>query len=476
MMAGKFLEDANSSLNRLSKYQSQVESTRRVSSISDDPQATMTALKARNRLSALSAYRGNIQTATSYLKEAEFSANTLNEVLQSVYEGVISAANGSKTQDELDIIADELKSLQAEMISVGNSSVGTSFIFGGHNYAGTTDGVTNTPPFSVDKDSGHLIYNGIDISQISWAEEYEAEAALMAEYGAAVSSAAAEMESASSDIYARNTLCANALTAMDNLLTCARAALETAEKFPVDAGVEEYTDFSDLISELSKLRSQLENEYSKELAQNIAEGEDTSNAFNADEAEALLKSAAELILNTDPTPGAGPDYSMQDAKTALQGLMEAELTAAGARDRLDIESGKRGMLQIGGDHAVEYTFSGLDLFGRGRDNIYFVLDKTVSLLRGGDTDELSGMITRIQEAQSRVLSFQTVIGASGKRMSLISSRYDSSERNCKQMQSDAIDADMAESLTNLSTARTVYSAALAAGAKIIQTSLVDFLR
>ena len=42
------------------------------------------------------------------------------------------------------------------------------------------------------------------------------------------------------------------------------------------------------------------------------------------------------------------------------------------------------------------------------------------------------------------------------------------------MFSDAIDADMAQSITQLITALTVYNAALAAGAEIIKTSLLDF--
>ncbi|NLF34782.1 MAG: hypothetical protein GX585_02325 [Clostridiales bacterium] len=473
MMAGKFLDNANSSLNRLSSYQSQVDSTKRISSLSDDPQAAIAALKARNKLSDLDVYRGNIQTATSYLNEAEYSASALNEILQSVYEGFITGTNGSKTQDELNIIADEMESLQAEMVSVGNSSVGTSFIFGGYNFAGVTDGVRNTPPFSVDGDSGHLIYNGIDLSMLSWAKEYEAVAGLMTGYGDTVASMAAAIETASSDVYARDTLCAAALTALDSLMTSGRAALAAAEEFGIDPGVEAYTHFSSFIDQLSGLRDALDNERSKGLAQ---ETEDGSNAFSTAVAKDLLQSAAELISNSDPAPGVGLDYSMEDARAALQAAIDTGLAATGAEAALAQEAGKRGMLQIGPTHAVEYTFSGVDLFGQGEENIYFVLDKAISLLRGGNTGEMPGMITRIQDAQSRVLSFQTVIGASEKRMSLINSRYESSEANYREIRSNAVDVDMAEALTNFTTAKTVYSAALAAGAKIIQTSLLDFLR
>jgi flagellar hook-associated protein 3 FlgL len=60
-------------------------------------------------------------------------------------------------------------------------------------------------------------------------------------------------------------------------------------------------------------------------------------------------------------------------------------------------------------------------------------------------------------------------------MEMLSQRYESSELNYKEMRSDAVDADMAEAITNLTTAQTVYKAALAGGAEILQTSLIDFL-
>lgn len=85
------------------------------------------------------------------------------------------------------------------------------------------------------------------------------------------------------------------------------------------------------------------------------------------------------------------------------------------------------------------------------------------------------MISELQGAQDNVLGFETNLGATENRLDLISSRYDSSITNYTKMQSDAVDADMAEAITNFTTAQTVYNAALAAGAEIVQTSLIDFL-
>jgi len=482
MMVSQFLNDVNSSLNRVSKYQDQVDSTKRVSNISDDPQATLTALKARNQLSNLEIYQGNIETATSYLNEAESASNELNEVLQKVYEEVVSATSGTKTQDDLDVIAEELTNLRDEIVSIGNTKVGTSYAFGGYNFTGTTDGVTTTAPFSVDESSGHLIYNGIDLSKVSWAEDYATNTSLMTSSSSAISVNSTALASTGSDEYARDTLCSDALEALNNLVASGETALDAAKEFGIDPSSSAYQNLSALIygvgdegdsgyiAGLSDLAEDLYNECSRELAQNL---DDDSNAFSITSAQSILDSINELISNSDST--AGLNYSMSDAVTGLQSEIDADTDYSSAAAALADEEDNQAVLKIGTDQEVSFTFSGTDLLGSGTENVYFILDKCISMLSEGDTESLSNMISEIQNAQSNALCFETEIGTTETNMSMISSRYDASEINYTEMKSNAIDADMAEAITNLTTAQTVYSAALAGGASIIQTSLIDFL-
>lgn len=482
MMVSQFLNDANSSLSRVSKYQNQVDSTKRVTNISDDPQATLTALKARNKLSEIETYQGNIKTATSYLTEAESASNELNDVLQKVYEEVVSATSGTKTQNDLNVYAEELTNLQEETVSIGNTKVSTSYVFAGYNFTGTTDGVSTTAPFSVDETSGHLIYNGIDLSKVSWAEDFTNNTSLMTSYSNTISENSAALGSTSSDAYARDTLCAGAQKALDNLVACGKAALGAATEFGIDPSSSAYQNLSTLIygvgdkgdsnyvAGLSDLADDLKNECSKELAQDVS---DDTNAFSITSAQSILDSINEMISNSSST--AGLDYSMSDAVSGLQGEIDADTDYTGAAAALADEKNNQASLQIGTNQEVDFTFSGTDLLGSGTANVYFIIGKCVSMLNNGDTESLSNMISEIQNAQSNALCFETEIGTTENSMSMISSRYDSSKINYTQMKSDAVDADMAEAITNLTTAKTVYSAALAGGAKIIQTSLIDFL-
>ncbi|HBY20366.1 MAG TPA: hypothetical protein DEG71_05055 [Clostridiales bacterium] len=62
------------------------------------------------------------------------------------------------------------------------------------------------------------------------------------------------------------------------------------------------------------------------------------------------------------------------------------------------------------------------------------------------------------------------------RLDLIKARLENDEINYTQLKSDNEDADMAETITKLTTQQTIYEASLSAGAKIIQMSLVDFMK
>jgi hypothetical protein len=108
------------------------------------------------------------------------------------------------------------------------------------------------------------------------------------------------------------------------------------------------------------------------LSKNSADG---TNTFDRLKAKELLDRATELCYNSSPTEG--QDYSLFDAITALQTVIDDDLEAEGFITALENEKDNRAMLQVGNDHSVAYTFTGFDLVGYGSENIYFLLEKSV---------------------------------------------------------------------------------------------------
>lgn len=90
-------------------------------------------------------------------------------------------------------------------------------------------------------------------------------------------------------------------------------------------------------------------------------------------------------------------------------------------------------------------------------------------LRGADLQRLDASLDVLNGIRADV-------GARTNRLAIASSRLSGLQLNATQLLSDIEDADMAQTITQYTTQQAAYSAALKAGANIVQSSLLDFLR
>lgn len=523
MMSDQFLVDANDSLNRLAKAQEQVDSTKKINAIDDDPLATMASLKARNKLSSLAEYQSSISTANSSLKENSTELDSLNTVLQSAYELMSSANSGSKTSSDLTAVRDEMANLRDEVLSISDSSLGTRYLFSGNSSA---------KPFSVTSDGSHLVYNGIDLTKYALRDETTSQ---LADTQSAYTNVNSNQENETqttlemldsnqtTEYQSQNVLVPRIISALDSMIQSGKTAAYAATKFGTGVTTDHTSALNDSISALSKLKTTLETENSKEtgIADQINTAQEELAELQKDpvnNADAITKKKQEIetltskssneysrstidgiVKNglTDATTGTVTVKSLKDAyDSAVSAMTNVQADMNGSistQTSLATENSAVRTIQIGTTQTVKSSLNGLELMGisvtnvegktdeattKGSDstNIYYILDKCVSVLNGDLDSSLMGqMVTTLQSAQSQVLSLNTDVGTSQNRLSMISNRYVTSKTNYASMQSDAEDADMAEAAVTLTTAKTVYNAALAAGAKIVQTSLVDFL-
>jgi flagellar hook-associated protein 3 FlgL len=110
-------------------------------------------------------------------------------------------------------------------------------------------------------------------------------------------------------------------------------------------------------------------------------------------------------------------------------------------------------------------------------NMLGVLRDIAAHLRAGDTQSLANGDLKALDGQiDNVLAVHARVGAGMNRLDTASSRLAQIEESATSMLSNTEDADMAKVLTDFSTQQAVYQSALQAGARIVQTSLLDFLR
>ncbi|HHU19862.1 MAG TPA: flagellar hook-associated protein FlgL [Bacilli bacterium] len=92
------------------------------------------------------------------------------------------------------------------------------------------------------------------------------------------------------------------------------------------------------------------------------------------------------------------------------------------------------------------------------------------------TDELESHLGTLETHLNNTLQERAEIGARMNRVELIENRLRNQSVNAEQMMSDNEDADTAEVIMNLTMQEAIHRASLSAGARVLQPSLLDFLR
>lgn len=110
------------------------------------------------------------------------------------------------------------------------------------------------------------------------------------------------------------------------------------------------------------------------------------------------------------------------------------------------------------------------------DNVFQIFEDFQQKLTDGDFEGISDMIGVIDSRMTKQLDVRSDVGAKTNRIELVQERLKDISLNVQELQSKTEDADMAIVITNLKADENVYQASLAAGSKLIQPSLVDFLR
>ncbi|MGI6128470.1 MAG: flagellar hook-associated protein FlgL [bacterium] len=130
--------------------------------------------------------------------------------------------------------------------------------------------------------------------------------------------------------------------------------------------------------------------------------------------------------------------------------------------------------EIGAGIEFTYNVTGKQAFS---DDIFNSLIELSHNLREGNTDDISSStIGKLQQALDHLVAQRSEVGAKVNRLEMTESRLGSADINFTALLSKTEDLDAAEAMIYLKTQEAVYRAALATGARIMQPTLVDFLR
>jgi flagellar hook-associated protein 3 FlgL len=108
--------------------------------------------------------------------------------------------------------------------------------------------------------------------------------------------------------------------------------------------------------------------------------------------------------------------------------------------------------------------------------LFDTLQKIENTFKGTSAGNLDNLLKDLDDHMNSVLAERAELGARVNRLELVEQRLSTQQVIAQQMISDNEDADIEKVITDLKTQESVHRAALSVGARIIQPTLVDFLR
>jgi flagellar hook-associated protein 3 FlgL len=111
-----------------------------------------------------------------------------------------------------------------------------------------------------------------------------------------------------------------------------------------------------------------------------------------------------------------------------------------------------------------------------KPQMILVFEGLITALKGNNTIGISNGMDQLDAHFSNINAVRSEIGVKTNRLDLTLNRIADDALNLKDLLSKNEDADMAEVIMNLKMQESVYQASLSGGARIIQPTLLDFLR
>lgn len=119
------------------------------------------------------------------------------------------------------------------------------------------------------------------------------------------------------------------------------------------------------------------------------------------------------------------------------------------------------------------AFGGTSASGQ---NVFEMLDSLENALNSGSVDDLKSTLSDIDQFTDGMSAERSDIGARYNRLELINTRLETQEETATKVLSDNEDVELEKVITDFIAQASVHRAALAVNAKIVQPTLIDFLK
>ncbi|MDD7945921.1 flagellin [Microbacterium sp. NE2HP2] len=130
--------------------------------------------------------------------------------------------------------------------------------------------------------------------------------------------------------------------------------------------------------------------------------------------------------------------------------------------------------RVADGETVRVDASGAEVFGSGEDSVFALIGSIVADLRGGA--DMRGRIDQIDERMNAMLGVQGTVGARQNQIMRAKDAAADATVSLEAQRAAVEDIDTVEVLVALKSQELVYQSALAVTARVMQPTLMDFLR
>lgn len=540
MMISNMLMNLNKNLNVMSRKQDELATGKKVIFASDNPVAAAKILKYKTDIADMDQFSTNTRDAMAWLDASESTIAEMGSVLQRLRELAVKSANGTNTPSDMLKIKEEVTQLKENIINSANFNFAGRYVFSSHYTDKPLlkpDGTYNIPITAEDiVEKPVAIYevsareympvgtHGLSIlGYIPEVSDFQTAMPDSLNSGVASAKAAVKLGFNLTQNYsagANITVNVNGTT-----FTVDKTKLQGSALQPLD--LQKVIDtFNDGVNGASKL---------SDVADVYFDGQKNLVIRNKTTGAAGSITLSNFAGVTNPTNVTNPDLpvamaSMTDpvagidavgtSVTAGSNLTNAQVPSFLGKQFVMTYNGLTKTISIPNDPLITNAAqlqtavqSQVDTaFGTGKVNVTMAngapisfatvtapgdvikpslrvqpvkttqpemikdLNDFIGYLTTGDNTGCSNMIGEIEGHLNNLLAVRADVGARGSRLELIDARISENSVTFTRLLSDSQDADMSEVIMYLKNAENVYKAALSVGGRIIQPSLVDFIR
>ena len=528
MLVKDMLWNANNNLVNMAKRQTELSTGKKIHRPSDDPVGITQVLKYKTDIRETEQYNKNITDALGWLEVSESSLTNIKDILQRVRELTVQAANGTNTAGDTQKIMTEVEELTNEILVAGNATSAGRYLFAGletNKKLFNPDGTFNIDLTSERRDLKHVVAYEVSVGEVMAIGTHPVDLfgvvssnsffeGLLTRGVTQTAKATQTALKANLNLnydYTADVLDigigGNTYNVDESLLENTPMNPMTKQRF-VDAikaaptGIPPATTpLSDVADVFFDLNNQLVVQSKAYGAATTITDLTTSAGFTGvtvtpgvngststltgtgtitDAAVAAESGTHTLVLQLDDKRvkidiNFSALNTVNDLQVALQTQLNTQFPPAGTITATAVNGGTLNFTVNAINDGNAHTFA-MDYVVAQRSEMVSDLQNLIAALNTKDDTVLQASLGKMDLHLERVLVAMGEIGGKSNRVEFIKSRVEENEITFTSLLSKVQDVDMAEAIMYFKNLENIYRASLSVGSKVIQPSLVDFIR